>query len=130
MTHSPTCPQVNGAIELESWLGGWPTFHDAEVIEIRLSAEGASEIRVRTWRPSNNVNPTGHFNREKRVIVSFELTGIFGMELFDFGHQNVLSGAFVTPVGGGHRIDLEQLHGLGGWILASEVSVSFTPETE
>ncbi len=130
MAHSRTCPGIDGAGELRDWLGEWPAFHDAEVLEILLSVERASQIRVRTWKITRAVDPVGHFVRTKQMIVTFELRGVFGMELFEFGHQNVLSGILLSSAEGGHRIEFEQLHGLGGWIAASEIRVSFTPEPE
>ncbi len=128
MAHSQTCPGIDGAGELRDWFGDWPSFHDAEVLEIFLSVEKPSRIRVRTWKVSSAVDPSGHFARTKQTIVTFELCGVFGMELFDFGHQNVVSGLRLISVEGGHRIELEQLHGVGGWIAASGVTVSFSPE--
>lgn len=130
MAHSTTCPALSGARELEHWFGEWPSFHDAEVIEVRLSVEEASLIRLRTWKMSKEIDSRGHYVRTQQVVVSFELHGVFGLELFEFGHQNVLNGLFVDKVDGGHRIELEQLHGVGGWILAREVVVSFAPELE
>lgn len=41
-----------------------------------------------------------------------------------------MNGVFVDKVDGGHRIDLEQLHGVGGWIAAREIEVSFQPEVK
>lgn len=49
-----------GAQELERWFGEWPSFHDAEVIEIRLSIEELSLIRLRTWKMSREINSDGH----------------------------------------------------------------------
>lgn len=130
MAYSSTCPDIDGASELRDWFDDWPSFHDAEVLEIFLSVEKPSRIRVRTWKVSIAVDPAGHSTRTKQAIVSFELRGLFGMELFEFGHQNVLGALLLTSVDGGHRIEFEQLHGVGGWIAASEVTVSFTPESK
>lgn len=120
--------QISGAQDLIAWFGEWPTFHDAEVLELHLARRGTSFLRVLTWKTSGDqTNPDGTSVRTDHVIVSLLIRDILDLSLHDFSTQNVIDGLAIDEEAEGLRITLEPCFGLAGWIVAREVSVSFSP---
>jgi hypothetical protein len=39
-------PQIDGAQEVSAIFGGWPSFHDAEVLQLALVRDGISKLVV------------------------------------------------------------------------------------
>src|SRR5262249_56531494 len=111
-------PTIPGADRLVEWFGAWPSFHDAEILEVCLDRRGRSFIRIHTWRMTNEVDAGGHFVRDRHAVVTIWLEGIVGLSLSDFSSQNVIArlDIEVTPVG--HRVRLAPCYGLAGEIQA------------
>jgi len=68
-----------GAADLIDWFGAWQSFHDAEILSLKLNRVGTSVLKVGTassWT--------------KHAIVSFLLYEIVTIHLDDFNHQNVI----------------------------------------
>lgn len=47
---------IPGAMQLDSWFGCWPSFHDAEIISLHLNRNGNSFLRVHTWEMTKEVD--------------------------------------------------------------------------
>ena len=123
-------PDIPGADAVSAWFGRWPSFHDAEVLHLHLNRAGVSHLRIHAWNMSSNrseVDAEGHLRTDKHAIVTFQLTDISDLELFDFSSQNVLAGLEVVQEGSRIRIELSPSYGLGGRIDAGGVTVSFSP---
>lgn len=114
--------KLPGAQELIDWFGHWPSFHDAEVINIELSREGASKLRIHYFRTTNRINKSGHYIAERHAIVSFIMEDIAQLQLNDFNEQNVLSSISVTPVETEYEIILGCCYGVSGHIRARKLS--------
>lgn len=92
-------PDIPGADAVSAWFGGWPSFHDAKVVDLHLNRCGISRLRVHAWHTSYNpseVDAKGHLRTDKHALGTFELAGIADLELFDFSSQNVLAGLDVS----------------------------------
>ncbi len=123
-------PDIPGAEAVSAWFGGWPSFHDAELIQLQLNRSGISQLKVHAWRTSyqpSDVDAQGHFRTDKHAVVTFELAGITDLELRDFSSQNVLAALGVSRDGEIVRVHLSPSYGLGGRIDAREVKVSYLP---
>jgi len=83
---------VKGSERLTSVFGCWPSFHDAEIIWMRLhrgdrrSEEGVAgpsmEMEVHTFEITNEVAPTGLLVLKHHVLVHFRFVDIVGHEPF------------------------------------------------
>ena len=118
---------VEGAKNLRDWFGFWPSFHDAEVIELYLRRSSHSSMRIHTWETTNEVDPQGHYLMAKHVVVEFLLKDISRLRLNDFNNQNVLNGLVLEKVEEGFRLILHDCYGFGGEVEAKEISIRICP---
>jgi hypothetical protein len=119
--------EVPGTAELIKWFGYWPSFHDAEVLDLKLDRTGGSTLRVHTFEMTPQVNSQGFFICTKRVIVSFAFDGITNLHLDDFNEQNVISELHLRQTNEVYELLLEPCYGLQGTIAARRVRVEFEP---
>lgn len=79
----------------------WPSFHDAEVVSIRLDRGSATgpegeavkptlEADIYVFEMTDHVEPDGFYESRKHTLVTFAFRGIEELELKEFNHQNVL----------------------------------------
>jgi hypothetical protein len=120
-------PSVPGAEEVVRWFGEWPSFHDAEILEINLRRKGRSSIRVHAWRMTSEVNTGGYYVLDRHAVVTVWLERITGLELADFTSQNVIGNLAIKPHGAGFRLTLWGIYGMGGHIDAERVNLSLEP---
>ena len=118
---------VPGTPELIKWFGYMPSFHDAEVLDLKLTRSGTSMIRVHAFEVTDQINTQGSFICTKHVIVKFVLDGVTNLSLNGFNHQNVISGLFLRQTGEGYELRLEPCYVLEGTITADHVHVEFEP---
>ena len=83
--------------------GDWPSFHDAEVIAMRLDRRGGGgkpqlEVDIHTWEVTPEVMPDGHRGWRKHTLVGLRFEAIDDLSLEDFNHQNVLFDVVLTDV--------------------------------
>lgn len=118
---------IEGATELSAWFGGWPSFHDAEIVSLTLNRTGVSTLQVHTWRLRGEVDERGFYVQEKHVLVTFRIEEILALTLSDFNRQNVIFGLDLGKTEYGFEITLDPCYGLSGTIGARRLSVSFEP---
>lgn len=118
-------PDVPGADDVVRWFGQWPSFHDAEILSVRIERGGRSVIRIHAWNPGTEKDAKGRFIREREAIVVFEFAGIKDVHLEgeDADRQNVISGLTVEKVQEGYRLGLGPCYGLAGEIVVAELTV-------
>lgn len=120
MGESKALPEFSGKEAVTEWYGGWPSFHDAEVISVLLARKGQSVIRIYPYYPA------------KPATVDFILEEVTDLELADFSHQNVIFGLEIemTDDQNGdevYRISLSPCYGVSGRIDAKSMRVQLTP---
>lgn len=121
--------RLPGGKELCDWFGEAPRFHDAEIIDLFLNRSGRSEIRLRTWKMTDNVGPDGLFERTKHVVVTIRVDEIADLRLEGFSTQNVIFGLTIDRVEDGYKIVLDPCYGLSGQLVARRVDISYEPGT-
>jgi hypothetical protein len=119
--------EVPGSSELISWFGYWPSFHDAEVLELQLHRTGHSRVRIHTFETTNEVNSQGFFICTKHVIVGFVLEGLRNLHLDYFNGQNVISGLDLKQTPEGYELALEGFHGVEGMLTADRIRIEIEP---
>lgn len=123
---------ITGADRLTDRFGGWPSFHDAEVLRLVLDRHGANgpiaEMLVHTWLMTDNVDAQGHYVLEKHTLVRFLFEQVTSIEVAGFNHQNVLFGLdFSEETVEGERafrVTLDPSYGLGGSLVCGLVVVA------
>jgi hypothetical protein len=120
-------PQIEGASDVVGWFGSWPSFHDAEVLEVALRRNGRSVIRLYVSRATPAVDGKGYFVCDRHAIVTFLLEEVRDLELADFNSQNVISSLTVDTLPDGVRLTMSPCYGVAGYLEAARASVAVEP---
>lgn len=125
---------VFNAEALESRFGSWPSFHDAEILALRLDSGQRSDGRVRLeldihlFTSEGNL-PDGRFNSVLHTVATLEFTDLADVELDRFGPQNVLFDlelhdlGTTSPTGARMQVELVSSNGLTGAFHCAEAAV-------
>ncbi|MDY7536811.1 Imm50 family immunity protein [Undibacterium sp. RTI2.1] len=130
-------PPIQGAEEVLSALGWWPSFHDAEVIRFSL-ARGASpdtktsdaelEVQVREYEPRNVGTAEYKVVLIKEVVIRFAFVGVEEVQVEDFNFQNVINSLVIYPVTQGvrerMRVEVESIYGFGATLFCNSAKVA------
>jgi hypothetical protein len=118
---------VPGADHLIAWFGEWPSFHDAEVLNVHLDRTGPSRVQIHTWKRTNDLDGEGYYIVAKHVVVTFQLQGVNELALDGFSAQNVISGLSLQQKDTGYELMLWPCYGIAGSLTANEISIAFEP---
>jgi hypothetical protein len=121
---APSIPGVESVVE---FVGRWPSFSDAEVLEISLRRKTRSSIVVHVWRMTSEVDQKGYYVTDHHAVVTVWLEGISDLDLGGFSVQNVIGDLSIERQGTVYRVSLRSLFGVGGHIDAERVSLSLQP---
>ena len=119
-------PNIPGAESVANWFGGWPSFHDAEIMTLHIDRERRlSFMRIRAFSTGDRTNSSGQFIRERDALVVFEFTGIRSVRIEgeDADVQNVISSLLVEQVSDGYRLLLGPCYGIAGEFVVKELKV-------
>ncbi len=123
---SSNAPAIPGADAVVGFFGYWPSFHDAEILELHLDRSGPSRMSILTWKRlgPGDIGQTG-----TPAVVTFAFGEVRDLSLEDFSCQNVVSGLDVAASSDGEslRLTLGPCYGLSGWIEAAGVTVNVSP---
>jgi Immunity protein 50 len=120
-------PQIDGAQEVSAFFAGWPSFHDAEVLQLALVRDGISKLVVDVATYSNETDEKGQYRRARHALVTFDLERIVDLQLEDFSMQNVLSSLSIEGTAKDVAVTLHPSYGIGGKIVCERVRVSLEP---
>lgn len=119
--------EAPGTAEFIEWFGYWPSFHDAEVLDLKISRSGPSTIRIHTFKMTDLVNRQGFFVCIKHVVVSFVFERVTNLSLNYFNSQNVIAELHLRQNIDGYQLTLEPCHGIDGTIAGDGIHVTFEP---
>ncbi|WP_152049226.1 Imm50 family immunity protein [Tautonia marina] len=133
--------RVLGCDRLTSVFGYWPTFHDAEVVWLRLdrrpSGEGYGptvEAMIHAFEMTSEVGSDGCYVLRNHVLVHFCFRDVVELRLDGFNHQNALSGLVIADLRERQwehihfQVSLDPAFGVGASFQCHEVEVvSVTP---
>lgn len=117
--------------------GRWPSFHDAEVLELSLARSGDRwgigglgepilTTRVYVFEMTSKVMSSGNFELRHKSVVTLRFEGVEGLELDSFNHQNVLASLLLEPLPGELprvSVTFEPTYGLAAAFTCSRVEV-------
>jgi hypothetical protein len=98
---------IQGSGKLTSIFGYWPSFHDAEVIEIHfwrgdIDTDNNKYVfpvltaRLHLWEITREVNPEGYLSRRHHTLARLRFYDVGGFKMEGFNHQNAILGLRVT----------------------------------
>jgi|SRR5438309_4504563 len=118
---------VTGASDLLDWFGYWPSFHDAEILELHLNNVEASVLRVHTWRMTDRVDSSGYFECDKNVVAEFRLCQITKAELYELEGVGVAFGIRFEQTSDGIQVQIDAAYGVSGSITAKQLQIACQP---
>jgi hypothetical protein len=132
--HAYAVIRIMNSDALESRFGSWPSFHDAEILGVRLDSGQRSDGRVRieldihVFAVDGQLDD-GRFNFVHHTVATLEFAGVEDVALDGFGPQNVLGELVLRDIGAGSpgaarvQVELPSSNGLGGSFRCAEVTV-------
>jgi hypothetical protein len=95
--------KVRNSEAIEKIFGYWPSFHDAEVLHVRLdrgdppNPEGEArrptlETDIHVFEMTDQVTEEGFYVLHKHTLVTFAFQGVDELQLNGFNNQNALFG--------------------------------------
>ena len=118
---------IPGATEFIEWFGGWPSFHDAEVLRICLDRANISTVEIHVFKMTSEVDNEGHYVLTNHAKLRFLLDDISGCNLTEFSHQNVIDDLQILPAEERHQIKLFSIYGVDGDITGKIIVLEFEP---
>ena len=118
--HSSPPPDIEGADVVTQWFGGWPCFHDSEILQCRINRGGISDLRI---------DLTGYPAPKPRGVLIFEFSGITSLHIEgeDADVQNVISDLDIAKSEVGYRLRWGTLFGLAGEMEVRTLRVRLEP---
>jgi hypothetical protein len=121
-THSHRA--INGWEKLEKAFGSWPSFHDAEVLNVELSRQSPSmKLELFTFLTDKEFISNGMYRRTNECVVTFVFSEIESLELFDFNHQNVIAGLVIEHPGN-FNVAVEGVFGMTARFSCRDIAVT------
>jgi hypothetical protein len=126
---------LNGEVLTEIF-GYWPSFHDAEVVQIRLDRGQADaqtppvklEADVHVFEMTDRLTAEGTYELQKHTLVTLAFRGLAQLQLKWFNHQNVLCELGLCEISD-HRdglkweVSFDSAYGVDASFLCKEVEV-------
>ena len=115
---SAVTPTIVGAKRVVAALGEWPSFHDAEIVSVKLVRHAESTVTI------DLVDGRAR-GTQRGTLVTFGFGGIIDLDLHgeDADSQNVISGLSVEDIAEGTKVSFWPCYGLSGHITAKGVNV-------
>ena len=89
--------EINGVELVTSVFGSWPSFHDAEVVSLRVERTSTYQwgprllADVHVFEMTSEVDSRGYYVLRNHTLVSFQFDGVQDLELTGFNNQNAIS---------------------------------------
>jgi hypothetical protein len=120
-------PAIDGVELLVDRFGFWPSFHDAEVLWIRLDRSNGLQIQgptvemlVHVFEMTSEVTEGGYYRLKNHSQVHFRFEHVTELQIDGFNHQNAIFGlAIVDETGAGwenkyYKVTIDPSYGIGG----------------
>ena len=97
---------IRGSEQLVALFGGWPSFHDAEIVRLTLDRNMVGDaaagptltLDVYAFQAGPDVAPNGQYELRNEVLVSFRFLEIDQLELTGFNQQNAIWQLDITDI--------------------------------
>jgi hypothetical protein len=116
--------------------GHWPSFHDAEVISLKLNRNSDSEFdgptiqfEIHTFTMTGETDESGHFKCINHAVIEVKLDGVESSNIEGFNHQNAMDALSIEESKGdgeyGVRfiIEFEPAFGMSAEIICRRIEI-------
>lgn len=117
--------RIRNAHEVINLLGKWPSFHDAEILNVELDRKVPSlQLRVYTFLMNKEITKKGYYKRINQCIITFRFLSIDNVNLSDFNHQNVIFGFCFKEIRNGNiNVVISSAYGLSGRFNCKDIEI-------
>ncbi len=119
--------QIPGTNSVFAWFGYWPDFHDAEILELHLSRNDSSWLKVYTWNTTTRTDDKGYNINEKHAIITFFFDTLSDVKFADFSSQNVINGLTISRTDKEIRLTMSPCYGLSGFLQGAISKIELAP---
>ena len=128
-------PEIYNAEAVTEVFGHWPSFHDAEVVRLRLErtssyAAGPRLLAdIHAFEVTSEIDPQGRYVLRHHVLISLQFDGVQDLELSDFNNQNALSEITFKPIASAafpepaYEVVFDAAHGVSAAFRCRQVTV-------
>ena len=98
---------IEGSEKLTTIFGCWPSFHDAEVIDLHLWQSDTETrnhprfpvltTKVHLWELTNEIDAQGYYVLRHHTLATLRFYDVLGLKMNGFTHQNVIFGLSIVP---------------------------------
>ena len=97
---------IEGSEKLTSIFGRWPSFHDANVIDLHLRQSDPAENRprfpvlttkVHLWELTNEIDARGYYVLRHHTLATLRFHDVLDLKINGFTHQSVIFGLSIVP---------------------------------
>lgn len=119
---------IPGGKPLLEWFGRVPSFHDAYLLEITFSGNGAGLLRIHAWNMTNELDAKRHFILDKHAVVTLTLEGVSEINCIDFDMvPGIIFGLEITKVDEHFRVEWDSSYGVAGFVTAKHMRIDLVP---
>lgn len=121
-------PKIENSELLEKIYGRWPSFHDAEIHELKLSRIGITtgpilDLVVYVFQTTREIDDKGYFKTINNYLVTIRFEKIENLKLEDFNHQNVLWDLDIEDNNKVFKVNMETSYGCWGSFICEKIKV-------
>lgn len=107
-----------------NFLGSWPSFHDAEVLNVELDAKMPAIImRIYVFETDKTLDEKGYYKRIKNCIITLKFSSIQDLELYDFNYQNILFNLEFRDIKEKIKVLITSSYGLNGKFVCEKIEI-------
>jgi hypothetical protein len=99
---------IEGSEKLTAIFGRWPSFHDAEIIELHMCCDESEvdassmgravlKMKIVLWELTSTVKPNGYLETKHHTLAEFCFHGITQLTTSGFGPQNAIFELDIIP---------------------------------
>ena len=101
-----TVENITGAKKVTAVFGHWPSFHDAELLSLRLERSShrdgchgpTLDALVHAFEMTSEVGADGCYVLRHHVLIHLRFLDVVELEMNGFNHQNALAGLALTDL--------------------------------
>jgi Immunity protein 50 len=96
---------IEGSEKLTCIFGRWPSFHDAEVVDLHLRRGDNTQsnhprfpvltTKIHLWELTNEIEARGYYVLRNHTLATLRFHDVLNLEIKGFSHQNVIFGLSV-----------------------------------
>jgi hypothetical protein len=97
---------IEGSERLTNVFGRWPSFHDAEIVDLHLwRGDSMTERRhprfpvltakIHLWELTNEIDGLGYYVLRNHTLATIRFHDVLNLEIKGFSHQNVIFGLYI-----------------------------------